>query len=577
MSADQNDLWVFRDARKTVSRSTLLRDLHSALRRLFGDAQNRQLYYNALIQAGELESALADSNSESTESLADLTDALAFAAFGGGLNKVKQLANALDHIACPNQLTTSPSEGFAYYALNPLDIAKPAQQSVAPDRQAAVIGIRSIGTTLSAVATAAIISNGHRAERITVRPEGDPYNRALLFTAQQSDWIKKLKEVSALFLVVDEGPGRSGSTFLSVAEALVSSGIPAEDIVLLGSREPDLNTLCAQEAASRWKKFKFRTFSPDTSNGFRDCTYIGGGEWRRHFLSGESSWPSCWPQMERLKFLSPDRSQLFKFDGLGPVGDAVRNRARALAAAGFGCAIKDAGDGFSRYQVIDGRSLHSSDVSTSILERIARYCAFRSAEFRVEHGTPEPLPEMLRVNLLREFQWEIDFDPELLRPQNMVVADGRMNPHEWLGMENGQLLKMDGATHGDDHFFPAPTDVAWDIAGAAVEWNLHPDALNFLLSQYRLLTGEDLRQRLPIFLITYAVFRLAWCKMALPTVASTAEEFRLAQACRYYRGHIETQLAQGIDALRKGFRTTLRRDEAGSTPVKHSEGIQSLP
>ncbi len=526
MSADQNDLWVFRDARKTVSRSTLLRDLHSALRRLFGDAQNRQLYYNALIQAGELESALADSNSESTESLADLTDALAFAAFGGGLNKVKQLANALDHIACPNQLTTSPSEGFAYYALNPLDIAKPAQQSVAPDRQAAVIGIRSIGTTLSAVATAAIISNGHRAERITVRPEGDPYNRALLFTAQQSDWIKKLKEVSALFLVVDEGPGRSGSTFLSVAEALVSSGIPAEDIVLLGSREPDLNTLCAQEAVSRWKKFEFRTFSPDTCNGFRD------------------------------------RSQLFKFDGLGRVGDAVRNRARALAAGGFGGAIEDAGDGFSRYPVIDGRSLHFEDVSESILARIARYCAFRSAEFRVEHGTPEPLAEMLRVNLLREFQWEIDFDPELLRPQNMIVVDGRMNPHEWLGTADGRLLKTDGATHGDDHFFPGPTDIAWDIAGAAVEWNLHPDALDFLLSQYRLLTGEDLRQRLQIFLITYAVFRLAWCKMALPTVAGTAEEFRLAQEYRYYRRHIETQLAQGIDAPRKDFRTTLRRDKS---------------
>src|SRR5256884_2139934 len=235
MSADQNDLWVFRDARKTVSRSTLLRDLHSALRRLFGDAQNRQLYYNALIQAGELESALADSNSESTESLADITDSLAFAAFGGGLDKVKQLANALDHIACPNQLTTSPSEGFAYYALNPLDIAKSAQENVAPYRPAAVIGIRSIGTTLSAVATAALISNGQRAARITVRPEGDPYNRALLFTAQQSDWIKKLKEVSALFLVVDEGPGRSGSAFLFVTKTLGPSRASADDILLLGN------------------------------------------------------------------------------------------------------------------------------------------------------------------------------------------------------------------------------------------------------------------------------------------------------------------------------------------------------
>src|SRR5207245_10493584 len=146
MSADQNDLWVFRHAGKRVSRSTLLSDLHSALRRLFGDAQNRQLYYNALIQAGELESALADSNSES--SLADLTDALAFAAFGRGLDKVKQLANALDHIACPNQLTTSPSEGFAYYALNPLDISKPTQHNVALYRTAALSVIHTFCTIL---------------------------------------------------------------------------------------------------------------------------------------------------------------------------------------------------------------------------------------------------------------------------------------------------------------------------------------------------------------------------------------------------------------------------------------------
>src|SRR5207245_1910091 len=138
-----------------------------------------------------------------------------------------------------------------------------AQKSVAPDRQAAVIGIRNIGTTLSAVATAAIISNGHRGERITVRPEGDPYNRALLFTAQQSDWIKKLKEVSALFLVVDEGPGRSGSTFLSVAEALVSSGIPAENIVLVGSREPDLNAIGALWADLSSRLRMRETFFPD--------------------------------------------------------------------------------------------------------------------------------------------------------------------------------------------------------------------------------------------------------------------------------------------------------------------------
>src|SRR5436853_406434 len=87
--------------------------------------------------------------------------------------------------------------------------------------------------------------------------------------------------------------------------------------------------------------------------------------------------------------------------------------------------------------------------------------------------------QIVGLNLVREFESEIDFDPEVLRPQNMIVVDGRMNPHEWLGTADGRLLKTDGATHGDDHFFPGPTDIAWDIAGAAVEWNLHPDALTF--------------------------------------------------------------------------------------------------
>ena len=556
MSADQTDLWVFRDARKTVSRSSVLGSLHSTLGRLFADPQNREIYCKAVIQAGELESALADSCSGSTETSAALTDALASVPFGGSLERAKRLAQVFDRLTVTDHLQISPSEGFSYYGLAPLDIAKPAQESVAPHRPAAVIGIRSIGTTLSAIAAAALLSAGHKAERITVRPDGGPYNRVLRFTDEQNDWIKRFKELSALFLVVDEGPGRSGSTFLSVGEALVSSGIPAEDIVLLGSWEPDPNSLCAQDAASRWRKFRFRAFSSNAWHRFRDYTYIGGGEWRKVFLSAKLSWPACWPQMERLKFLSQDGTQLLKFDGLGPIGDAVRQRARALAVAGFSCAVEDVGEGFSRYPVIDRSPLPSADVSESILEWNAQYCAFRSAEFRVEHCTPEPLAEMLRLNLHRDFEVEIDFDSELLSPQSMVVVDGRMNPHEWLRTAGGQLLKTDSATHGDDHLFPGPTDIAWDIAGAAVEWNLHPDALDFLLSRYRLLTGEDLRQRLPLFLLAYAVFRLAWCKMAMPTVRGSAEDFRLTQAYRYYRGHIETQLAHGIDALRKNFRRT---------------------
>ena len=62
---------------------------------------------------------------------------------------------------------------------------------------------------------------------------------------------------SAHFLVVDEGPGRSGSTFLSVAEALAGAGVRRDDISVLGSREFDPASLCAENAVARWRGVSF--------------------------------------------------------------------------------------------------------------------------------------------------------------------------------------------------------------------------------------------------------------------------------------------------------------------------------
>ena len=39
-------------------------------------------------------------------------------------------------------------------------------------------------------------------------------------------------------------------------------------------------------------------------------------------------------------------------------------------------------------------------------------------------------------------------------------------PHEWLRLDDGNVRKTDAIAHGDDHLFPGPTDIAWDLAGA---------------------------------------------------------------------------------------------------------------
>ena len=56
-------------------------------------------------------------------------------------------------------------------------------------------------------------------------------------------------------------------------------------------------------------------------------------------------------------------------------------------------------------------------------------------------------------------------------PQEGVVVaiDGRMLPHEWLETRMA-IVKADALDHHDDHFFPGCQDIAWDIAGASVEW-----------------------------------------------------------------------------------------------------------
>jgi hypothetical protein len=550
MSAVETDLWVFRDGRKSVSGTSLLHELQRGLKKLLDSPRPRihERCLNALIRAGELESALADAGSPAVSALTSLTDALALALLNGDLSTVRKLTGSLSNLSPPQTIETSPPEGFSYYALHPLDFADAAIRMAnegrsIPGSPVAVIGIRSIGTTLSAVAAATLRRTGRPAERITVRPTGHPYSRITDFTSKQIQWIEKQKQRSATFLVVDEGPGRSGSSFLSVGEALIDAGVPAEHVTLIGSHEPDLNLLCADDASLRWKAFRFLAAVPHICARFSDHIFVGSGEWRRTFLAEDTAWPACWPQMERAKLLSPDGTRLYKFEGLGAVGEAVQQRSRRVDDAGFGCSVTDAADGFSCYAVAEATPMTSEDADLMVLDRMAQYCAFRAAEFGTD-GTPEPLAEMLRFNISREFQIELNLNLDALQPSRLVVVDGRMQPHEWLRTSDGIVLKTDASTHGDDHFFPGPTDIAWDLAGIAVEWNLHPDALEFLLTRFAQLTSNDLRRRLPILMLAYSGFRLAWCKMATSTVVESSEQLRLRTAYRRYRSLALIQMSR---------------------------------
>lgn len=531
-SPADSDLWIFREGHREIAGPALLRELSGRIASLSTAAA----VTDALIQAGELEAALADAGGLKSNAAAELTDALA-SALCTGTSDTRALGRLASAVTTPERIRTSPPEGFSYYALHPLDFSRLVSRIRGEPKASAVIGIRTIGTTLSAMVAAALRLQGRPVSRVTVRPSGHPYARTIDFSPQESAWIREQLSRTAQFLVVDEGPGRSGSTFLAVSEALVRSGVPRELVTILGSRDVDPSSLVADEAASRWNRFRFLATTASVNQRFEHCRYLGGGEWRRWLLPQTSAWPitewpESWTQMERLKFLSEDGHTLFKFEGMGPLGAAARKRAYALAMAGFCRPATEAGDGFVAYSVLEGAILRPHHLNPSLLEQMARYCAFRAANFRAPTDRPDELQRMLEYNVHQEFGVDLILPRGALETENPVIVDGRMQPHEWISAD--RIFKTDAVDHGDNHFFPGPCDIAWDLAGAAIEWQMTPDAIKVFLALFEKFSGIKASERLPIYMLAYSVFRLGFCKMAVSTALDDDRE-RLRRAFLIYR------------------------------------------
>src|SRR6476646_2892760 len=70
----ENDLWIFREGKKTVSGPDLVADLD---RLLAACAHDRAAVLDALIEAGELEAATADADCADAATAAHITDVLA--------------------------------------------------------------------------------------------------------------------------------------------------------------------------------------------------------------------------------------------------------------------------------------------------------------------------------------------------------------------------------------------------------------------------------------------------------------------------------------------------------------------
>jgi hypothetical protein len=419
----------------------------------------------------------------------------------------------------PETIEIAKPEGYAFYAVYPEMYAEAAQRflrEVQPKRSV-VIGIRSIGASLSAVVAATV----EAAMGVTLRPRGHPFDRHIRMSPELGRRLQFQRD--AHFLVVDEGPGISGSSFAGVARALGELGIPDDRIVLFPSWDADAARLRSCEARERWGRHRRFTvsFEETVLPRLGEVRDMSAGRWRELVYTDPCCYPAVQPQHERRKYLR--EGSLLKFEGLGGFGVEAKSRASLLAAAGFSPAVRGLSDGFLETVWEEGRPLTPGGLDAAGVRRLADYLVYLRRTFPVDGRVRyDELTKMIETNAGAIPKW----DRPLIEDAQLVAMDGRMLPHEWISTGRG-LLKTDGVDHHADHFFPGTQDIAWDLAGAIVELAVPREAL---VSAYlALMPDRTLTRRLPFYLRAYLAYRLGYARMAQEALAGEAdgERFRV--------------------------------------------------
>jgi hypothetical protein len=566
---------VYGEAEREAEPRALLRAIAAALAEMAGQASpSHDALRRELIALGETEAALGDALCPEIERIIPPLEGLRRAAIthgkavwrswqGGAGEAASACASAaasglarLAGESWPAQVRLRPPEGYAHYALYPESYGEAAAR-IASDRRPAsalVIGIRSIGTSLSALVAAVLEERRIPVRSWCVRPRGHPFSRSLALGADVRQAWEAAARRGSIALVVDEGPGLSGSSFLGTAAALEQAGFPEERVVLMPSWDAPAPAMATQAAARRWEramKCPAEAGQPWWRHGRPrgDIEDLSAGGWRKLLMADTRDWPAVQPQHERRKYLvsrEDGSRRLWKFAGLGSYGRARHERARALAGAGFSPAVHALQDGFLVQDFVPGRPLRPRDIDARLAARMLDYLAFRARAFPTgRRARAAELAEMIRVNLREGLgpEWAADADrlvdpAEALSETGTVAVDGHMMPHEWLDTPNG-LLKVDAVDHADDHFFPRDQDVAWDVAGLAAEFECPALGLDLAEKLAARIGDRGLPRRLPFYAVAYRAFHLGYAELASSALGAGDPD---AERFRWRAGRFRTQL-----------------------------------
>jgi hypothetical protein len=120
-------------------------------------------------------------------------------------------------------------------------------------------------------------------------------------------------------------------------------------------------------------------------------------------------------------------------------------------------------------------------------------------------------------------------DRPLLAARPAIAVDGRMLRHEWIETA-ADPMKTDALDHHADHFFPGRQDIAWDVAGLAIETGLDlGEALAVSLPD------PDLPLLMPFYRTAYAAWRTGYCTLAAQSLPDGPDRRGFERLATRYR------------------------------------------
>ncbi len=457
-----------------------------------------------LAVCGQMEQAALDAGADGNP-YAEATDAAA-----------ALLLDARDGIAAQNartrlverlrQLATSPTtgpatfrvpEGFAWYALYPEAYAQTADAWAAEqqNRNAArllVIGLRSIGTALGAVVAEALRRREKQVLRLSPRPSGHPFAREVS--------LGDAEFCCDAALIVDEGPGLSGSSMAAAAEALAQRGFPSDRIFFLPGHANGPGNAGGAQTARWWTPDRVRV----TPVG--ETRFAGTSLHARLAQAAQATLGEKIAAIEKTTFQATDELPrgvmpafaapeivcrgrsgdriVWRFGGFAAVDASLLSRAefgqaRQRRMADMGMALTPVGrtEGWMGLRM-PRAAIALGTRATAMVDRLALHiaaAALPTGDTALAEGGAKRIASALAI-------WAEESGVSLgttfadtaitEAPLHLLAGDGRLAPHEWVEIPGGFVMKAD-ATGGDcGHDWAGAQSILWDVAGAIVEWDL---------------------------------------------------------------------------------------------------------